>query len=74
MDDIMNAERERTGNYGNDFFAEFPERKCPICGSKSPRDIFRTSEGKIVGCTECLLQDDIYDFSNEEWEEMKNNV
>ncbi|MBO5060269.1 MAG: hypothetical protein J6C82_05080 [Clostridia bacterium] len=52
QDDIMRAERARTGNYGQDR-GNTIEIPCPICGGHDFDFVIKDKNGDIVGCESC---------------------
>lgn len=54
IDNIMRAERARTGNYGADDEAEL--QACPICGSVLYEKVFENKFGNICGCDDCIKE------------------
>ena len=76
MNDIIRAERARTGNYGYDYDKTNGEevRRCPCCNAENPMFVSEDSNGKIVGCSECLTQKSVYGYTDDEWERGVKNV
>ena len=51
--DVMNAERARTGNYGNDYYEDEEVVRCEICGRETDT-VYLDKDGDIVGCENCI--------------------
>ena len=60
-DDPIIARAMRTG-YG--YGEELKEPRCPICGEDCDT-FYRSAEGEIIGCNECVTALDAWEVANE---------
>lgn len=57
IDNVMRAERARTGNYGADCdYDEELREPCPMCGSVRYEKVFKYNDGGICGCDDCVTE------------------
>lgn len=56
FDNIMRAERARTGNYGADCDFDEQHEPCPMCGSVRYESYFEDKNGCICGCNDCITE------------------
>lgn len=59
FDNIMRAERARTGDYGNEEYEEKPLAPCPICESVRYMKLYRYKDGSICGCDDCIEEEEV---------------
>lgn len=56
---ILAMERDRTGNYGDDYYEDDDTQRCPICGAYAPEHFYIDNDEECVGCSECVYKTDI---------------
>lgn len=58
LKNIMHAERERTGDYGNYGYDEEDDslEPCPMCGSVRYEKIYKYKDDGICGCDDCIKE------------------
>lgn len=56
---VLAMERDRTGNYGNDYDIGFidPEQICPECGTLYPDYFYYNDNDELIGCDHCIRRE-----------------
>ena len=69
MTQIADAPWIREAELNGPPVAEEINYHCPVCGCEEPESFYFDRTGEIVGCSECIVRQDAYEFMSEKLEE-----